>query len=275
MNWIMTLHLVEMCNQVIYKFLFVITFLVFAFGALAKNSVIPPAPNPPKFYNNFSKQFPDFLSADQALKIEKKLDDFEKETSNEIVVVIIDDLQGYSPWEYATDLGHAWGVGKKKFDNGAVLLIKPTGGSGERKFELVVGYGLEGVIGSLTGKRILENELLPHFKNSEYYKGIDAALTVIMALVKKEYDEKEYANRTSSEDSPFKVFGILILIALFIIFFFRRGGRGGRGGGFTMGSGGIFFGGGGWGGGSSSGGGSSFGGFGGGGFGGSGSGGSW
>ncbi len=265
-----------MRNQGIKKVFFSFVFIAFAFGSFSKNSFIPKAPNPPKFYNNFSKQFPAFLSSDEAMKIEKKLDDFEKETSNEIVVVIIDDLQGYSPWEFATDLGHAWGVGKKKFDNGAVLLIKPTGGSGERKFELVVGYGLEGVIGSLTGQRILENEMLPHFKNGEYYEGIDGTLTVIMALVKKEYDEKEYANRTGGEDSPFKVFGILLLIALLIIFFYRKGGgRGGRGGGFTMGSGGMFYGGGHWGGGSSSGGGGSFGGFGGGGFGGSGSGGSW
>ncbi len=271
----MTLHLVDMKrNQVIFRVLVLWGFLALTFGSFALDSVIPPAPNPPRFYNNLSKEFPNFLSVSDAAKIEKKLDDFEKETSNEIVIVIIDDLQGYSPWEFATDLGHAWGVGKKKFDNGAVLLIKPTGGSGERKFELVVGYGLEGVIGSLTGKRILENEMLPQFKNGKYYEGIDAALTVIMSLVKKEYDEKEYANRTGG-DSPMGVIGTLIIIALFVIFFFRRGGRGGRGGGFTMGSGGMFYGGGGWGGGSSSGGGSSFGGFGGGGFGGSGSGGSW
>jgi uncharacterized protein len=257
------------------SFLFLFILLNGSFTLFALDSVIPPAPNPPRFYNNLSKEFPTFLSATDAAKIEKKLDDFERETSNEIVVVIIDNLQGYSPWEFATDLGHAWGVGKKKFDNGAVLLIKPTGGAGERKFELVVGYGLEGVIGSLTGDRILENELLPHFKNGEYYEGIDAALTVIMSLVKKEYDEKEYANRTGGGDNPIGVIATLIIIALFVIFFFRRGGRGGRGGGFTMGSGGMFFGGGGWGGGSSSGGGSSFGGFGGGGFGGSGSGGSW
>ena len=273
MSWTMKLPLVDMKrNQVIFRMFVLWGFLALTFGSFALDSVIPPAPNPPKFYNNFSKEFPSFLSVSDAAKIEKKLDDFEKETSNEIVIVIIDNLQGYSPWEFATDLGHAWGVGKKKFDNGAVLLIKPTGGAGERKFELVVGYGLEGVIGSLTGKRILENEMLPQFKNGKYYEGIDAALTVIMSLVKKEYDEKEYANRTGGGDNPMGVIGILIIIALFVFFFFRRGGRGG---GFTMGSGGMFFGGGGFGGGSSSGGGSSFGGFGGGGFGGSGSGGSW
>jgi uncharacterized membrane protein YgcG len=82
--------------QPICSLLLLFVLLNGSFSVFALDSVIPPAPNPPRFYNNLSKEFPSFLSAADAAKIEKKLDDFEKETSNEIDVVIIDNLHGLS-----------------------------------------------------------------------------------------------------------------------------------------------------------------------------------
>ncbi len=236
---------------------------------------IPDAPNPPRLYTNLSKELPDFLSQPEAQQLENDLENFAKETSNQLLVVVVDDLAGYEPWEYATELGEKWKVGQEKEDNGIVLLIKPTGGKSERKTFIAVGKGLEGAIPDYTCHEIVENELLPYFRKGAYYEGIQHASTVLKALSKGEYTHKQYAKKHNQENWAV-VIGILVII--FLVVFLSS--KGGKGGGFTMGPGGIFFFGsgfgssrGGFGGGGSSGGG--FGGFGGGSFGGGGSGGSW
>lgn len=251
--------------------------LLFSFIALVGfgQSDIPDAPNPPKLYNNYSKAYPDFLPAAEAQQLEADLVKFAEETSNQIVVVVIDDLAGYEPWDYAVRLGEKWKVGHENEDNGIVILIKPTGGKGERKTFIATGRGLEGAIPDYTCKEIVDNELLPNFKNDEFYKGITSSLKVLKALSKGEYNSKQYAKKNQKKDSPLKIIVVLIIIII-VVAIISKGNRGGGGNGFTMGAAGLFFGGGhrggGFGGGSSGGG---FGGFGGGSFGGGGSGGSW
>lgn len=244
---------------------------------LLAQSDIPDAPNPPRLYNNLSAEFANMLSEGEALDLEKRLVAFAETTSNQIVVVVVDDLAGYEPWDYAARLGDKWKVGHEKEDNGIVLLIKPTGGKGERKTFIGTGRGLEGAIPDYTCNEIVNNELLPNFKNGEYYKGIVAAVTVLESLSKGEYNSDQYAKKNKKKENIVQVIFVLIFIVIIVIVIAKGKGRGGNGGGFTMGAGGIFFGGGhrssgGWGGGSSGGG---FGGFGGGSFGGGGSGGSW
>jgi uncharacterized protein len=238
---------------------------------------IPNETNPPKLYNNFSKDLPDFLSASEAIQLEKDLEAFAKSTSNQIVVVVVDDLGGYEPWEFATKLGDKWKVGHEKEDNGIVLLIKPTKRNGRRETFIATGRGLEGAIPDYTCNQIVENELLPNFKKENYYEGITAALSVLKSLSKGEFNSDQYAKENEKKDSLVKVIFVIIIIIVIVIVM-ARGNKGGGGRGMTMGSRGIFFGsgfgGGSWGGGSSGGGGG-FGGFGGGSFGGGGSGGSW
>ena len=161
------------------RLLFVFVFLSsIAFG----QNGIPNAPNPARAYNNYSKQFPNFLTKNEANQLENKLVKYEKETSNEIVVVVVDSLLGYSSGDYAKILGNKWGVGKEKVDNGIVILIKPTGKKGDRKTFIAVGRGLEGAISNITCKKIIDNEMIPSFKIGKYHEGINKALTVISYL---------------------------------------------------------------------------------------------
>lgn len=157
------------------------------------------------------------------------------------------------------------------------MLIKPTKRNGQRETYIAVGRGLEGVIPDYTCHQIVENELLPNFKNEDYYEGITAALSVLKSLSKGEFNSDKYAKDNEKKDSLVKVI-LVIIVIIVIVIVMARGNKGGGGRGMTMGSRGIFFGsgfgGGSWGGGSSGGGGG-FGGFGGGSFGGGGSGGSW
>ncbi len=65
------------------------------------NSQVAERPSPPRLYNNLSKEFPNFLSSSEAAQLEEKLEQFSNETSNQICIVIVDDLNGYDASEYA------------------------------------------------------------------------------------------------------------------------------------------------------------------------------
>ncbi|MBU2019882.1 MAG: TPM domain-containing protein [Bacteroidetes bacterium] len=259
------------------KFFLALTFLIplLIFG---QQDLVPEAPKPARLVNNLSTEFPNFISQQEASQLEQKLQEFARATSNQIVVVIVDDLNGLEPWSYATELGQKWKVGQANEDNGIVLLIKPTGGEGQRKTHIGVGYGLEGAIPDATSKQIVENELIPSFKNQQFYEGIDRATTILMKLAIGEYNKDTYSQTLRKNEKKQRlIMAILVLIGIVLFVIINR--RGG-GGGMTMSSGGFFLGAlggmGGRGGGSSGGfGGGGFGGFGGGGFGGGGAGGSW
>ena len=96
---------------------------------------------------------------------------FDDSTSNQITVVTANDLEGYSASEYATRIGLDWKVGSAEFDNGLVLLIKPKTPDSNGQVAISVGYGLEGAIPDAYAKRIIDNELIPHFKQDDYFGG--------------------------------------------------------------------------------------------------------
>lgn len=241
--------------------------LAFLFATLFSFSQVAERPNPPKLYNNLSKEYPNFLSESEASTIEGKLEAFSRETSNQIVVVIV-DLENNDPASYATELGTAWGVGKKDANNGIVVLIAP----GSHDLFIAVGYGLEGAIPDLATKRIREEEMNPYLKNGDHYTAINNGTDKLMALAKGEIDVKDYAKKSMDPDQIFKIIMVLFVVIMAIKIFFGKGG-----GGTGFGSGGYYGGGFSRGGsfGGSSGGGGGFGGFGGGSFGGGGSGGKW
>ncbi len=244
-------------------------------------SQVPEKPNPPKLYNDLSATY--FLTSSEAQQVEQRLENFYHQTSNQICIVIIDDLNGMDASSFAFKIGNSWGVGSKEFNNGIVILIKPTGGEGQRDLFIATGYGLEGAIPDLTTKAIRENEMMPRLKSGDHYGAIVAAIDALEKAAKGEYNVEvsRPAGRDGTELFLKKHPLITFIIILVIIILFFRGGKGGgnysgrgfRGGTFFGGGfGGGGFGGGGFGGGSSGGG---FGGFGGGSFGGGGSGGKW
>lgn len=209
------------------------------------------------------------MDASSAEQIEQRLEDFYHQTSNQICIVIVDDLYGMDASSLAFAIGNTWKVGSEKFNNGIVILIKPTGGAGNRDLFIATGYGLEGAIPDLTTKAIHENEMMPRMKEGDYYGALVAAIDALEKAAKGEYDVEVKRGRGDLfKDHPW-VLVIVIIFILIILFGKNKGGGSyGGGGGYRGG----YIGGSSWSSGSSGGG---FGGFGGGSFGGGGSGGKW
>ena len=242
--------------------------LVLIFGT-SLNAQLPSPSNPPRLVNDYTGT----LNASQINTLEHKLVAYNDSTSTQILVLLVDDLQGYSIEQYATEIGHSWGVGQKDKGNGVVILVKPKKGSERGEVNISTGYGMEQYVTDATGKNIIEKEMIPAFKEGDYYTGIDNAVNVIMGLCSGKFTQDEY---NDDEGLPGWL-TLLFIIAVIIIFikFSSGSGQNYSGGGsrtiwIPMGGG---YGGGFGGGGGFSGGG--FGGFGGGGFGGGGASGSW
>ena len=191
-------------------------------------AAIPSPPSPPRLVNDFAGVF----TPRQAGYLENVLTAFDDSTSNQITVVTVNDLEGYTASEYATRIGLDWKVGSEKFDNGVVLLIKPKTQDSGGQVAISVGYGLEGAIPDAYAKRIIDNELIPRFMQDDYFSGTAAACDVLMKLASGEISEP----REAGDDD----IGGFIAIGLFVFFViivsvvaatFRKGNNNGRGGG--------------------------------------------
>jgi uncharacterized protein len=207
------------------------------------------------------------LSPDEITALESTLAQFEKETSNQIVVLMVPSTQGDSFEDYSLRVAEKNRLGKKGRDNGILLFIAKE----DHNLRIEVGYGLEGSLPDAISDQIIRRVIIPKFKQNDFFGGIQTGLEAIMQATKGEY-------KAAPEDNGIKKFKPLIVILMILLFgVLPRIFGGGRR--HYVGSSGYYSGGGFFGGfsGGSSGGGGGFGGFSGGGgsFGGGGASGSW
>lgn len=266
-----------------------LTILFTLLPALASFSQdIPEKPVPPRLVNDLAGM----LSPEEVNRLERKLVAFNDSTTTQIAIVTVSSLDGYDKADYAQRLAEKWGIGQKGINNGVLILVKPKTPDSNGQVQIASGYGLEGVLPDIRlASEIIDNEILPAFRNDEYYLGLDRATSTIMKFARGEYTAAEYGQKVKKGKQDFPKGFIVIFIIVFIILIFkgRSGGNNNRrlttgglpfwllmsmlgsGNSSHRGSWGGFSGGGGFGGG----GGGGFGGFGGGSFGGGGAGGSW
>lgn len=202
--------------------------------------------------------------------LRKQIIQFEDSTSNQIVVLMISTLGEYEIRDFGIRTLEKNKIGQKGKDNGILLLIAKD----DRKVAIEVGYGLEGVLTDALCDQIIRREILPEFRDGNYYQGISAGIASMMTATKGEYMAEKKNNGGKSDWFGVLIIAFVILFSILTGFRRRRFGITSQGtnniwwGGSGFGSRGGFgsFGGGGGGGGWSAGGGS---------FGGGGASGSW
>jgi len=257
--------------------------LFFSLTSIAQEE-FPARPEPPRLVNDFAG----VLSAEQVASLENKLVNFYQKTSTQISIVTVKSIFGYDKADYAQKLSEKWGIGQKGKNNGILILVKPKLANERGEVFVAVGYGLEAVVPDAVARQtIVSAELIPAFKQNDYFTGLDKSTDILISLTSGEFTADQYVKSVKKKGKGGIGGFALIMIILVILFIFKRGGGNSHGiGGSTRGLlGGMLLGsmlggnhGGSWGGFSGGGGGSSgggFGGFGGGSFGGGGAGGSW
>ncbi len=251
-------------------------FLIFFASVALASDDFPPRSN------RLVTDYTNTLSPEEQNRLEHKLVDFNNATSTQIAIVIMKSIGGYDINDYAVQLANNWGIGQKSKNNGILILLAME----SHGVSIQIGYGLEGAAPDVLAKRIIENDMIPYFKQGNFFAGLDKGTDTLISLVKGEFSADEYVKR-GGQFPWFIIFIILFIIiismgaqvnrtrnyahinhitfwaAWFLLAQLRNKQRGSWGH-FSSGSGG--FGGGGGGG---------FGGFGGGGFGGGGASGSW
>ena len=188
------------------------------------NRSLPARPKPEKLINNLSKEFPDFLKAEETAALEEKLRKFNLESSNQICILIIDSLSGLDENDFSTQLFNKWGIGQGDKDNGLLILIKPTQKEGGRKVYINVGYGLEASVTDLAAKQVVEKIIIPNFKAGNIYQALDEATTVLMKQALGEFNDKLTA-KTNKSPLIFLVFLIPFFFILFSELFLSKTGE--------------------------------------------------
>ncbi|MCP5062407.1 MAG: TPM domain-containing protein [Ignavibacteriae bacterium] len=213
----------------------------------------------------YSNDFTNTLQNSQNNNLHSALKTFDDSTSNQVVFLMIKSLSGFPMEMYTYETAKKNKIGTKENDNGVLFFVSKD----DKKMRIEVGYGLEGVLPDALASSILRNEVRPHFRNNNYYKGIASGLSAILAATRGEYKGTE-KSKDGEGGIPIQLIFIIVFI-LFSLFSRKKGGRGGllytaaalggfasggrSSGGFSGGSfGGFSGGGGGFGGGGASGG---------------------
>jgi uncharacterized protein len=221
------------------------------------------------------------VDAGTASELNERLAQFERDTSNQIVVAIYPSLpDGADLSDYCIRTANSWVINRSKYgqltggSRSAVLFVFVN----DHKLFIATGRDLEGALPDITCKQIIDNEITPRFKQGDFAGGLRAGVGAMMAATKGEYKGTGHTveeQQTQGADQRIQTIGTIIFVVVFILLVVSRSAFPGLMGAPFIFTGGGYGGGGGFGGGGGS---SGFGGFsggGGGGFGGGGAGGSW
>jgi uncharacterized protein len=186
------------------------------------------------------------LSPEREAALTQKLEALQQSTSRQLVVVTIPDLQGHDVADYGYRLGRHWRIGQGEANNGVVLLVAPN----ERKVTIEVGYGLEAIIADAIADEIIQQRILPRFRENDYPGGIDAGVDSLIEQLRAPPEQAEQraleaqrraGNRASggnrgSSIVPFIFWGVILFFIIVPAMFGRRGrGRRYRRGGSGLG----------------------------------------
>jgi uncharacterized protein len=168
------------------------------------------------------------LPAPLAARLTRELAAHEQRTGQQVVVAVVKSLNGRSIEEYGVDLGRAWGIGQKGSNTGAILLVAPS----ERKVRIEVGYGLEGDLTDAASATIIDQAILPRFRQGDIPGGIVAGTEDILRILGDDVTAPappRIAPRPQASSGHGSIGSIVFILAIFAVFVFFAGRRGGGG----------------------------------------------
>ncbi|HAA00082.1 MAG TPA: TPM domain-containing protein [Flavobacteriales bacterium] len=197
--------------------LFLLPILLFSSCEEKKSCSIPDKPVPNRLVNDFAG----ILSENDTRSLEQTLRDYSVSTTTDIAIVTTNELCQYTPAEYAFKIIDNWGIGKADKDNGLVILVVPKESSEDGKGHcfIATGRGLEGAVPDAVAKRIVEDEMIPHFKSGHYSSGIHAGVVAVMTRTSSEFVPQPISGLSKSKAKK-KSEKFATIIALIGIVFF-------------------------------------------------------
>lgn len=183
-------------------------------------SAVPARPEPPRLVNDLAG----IMTQDQVDALEQRLVAYSDSATTQIAVLVVNDLEGEDASSYAINTHESWGIGSAGNDNGVLILVKPKNDNGSGEVFISVGYGLEGAIPDARAKRIINEIMIPHFIEDDYFGAIQGACEKIIRLA----DGEEFSDESENEASG--IIGGAIFLGIFILILalaMRKKGKGG------------------------------------------------
>ena len=149
------------------------------------------------------------LSKDIKKHLTAVLKEHEDQTSNQVVIVILNSLHGYEIEDFSYKLARHWSLGQKDLNNGVLLFTAIE----DRKIRIEVGYGLEGSLTDKISHEIIEYTLKPNFKEENFEQGITQGISKILLAIKGEYENNSPLNSNNKDQitSPYLFFSFFII----------------------------------------------------------------
>jgi uncharacterized protein len=119
------------------------------------------------------------LSAEQLATLGRRLREFESRKGSQLAVLIVPSTRPEEIEQYAIRVVDQWKLGRRKVDDGALLLVAKN----DRTVRIEVGYGLEGVLPDAVCNRIITEQMTPRLRQGDYFGAVDAAVSQLMKLI--------------------------------------------------------------------------------------------
>lgn len=159
------------------------------------------------------------LSPEQEQALIAKLRDYEQQSSDQIVVATVPSLNGMDIETYANRLYRAWGIGQKSENNGILLLVAPN----ERKVRIEVGYGLEGTVTDALSSIIIQNAIIPEFRNGDYGTGVTKGVDDLLQVLRGEGEELQARAKRNQQEAADQTDWVEVIFLIFWVAIFFGG----------------------------------------------------
>jgi uncharacterized protein len=158
------------------------------------------------------------LSSSDIASLDQTLKDFEARKGSQVAVLIVPTTQPETIEQYSLRVAEAWKIGRKKIDDGAILVVAKD----DRKLRIEVGYGLEGALTDVTAKRIIDEVITPKFRSGDFAGGISDGVNRILRVIDGEplpapAQRQQNSGLLGNLDpfDPFLIFGMLFVGGIF------------------------------------------------------------
>ncbi|HEY4985293.1 MAG TPA: YgcG family protein [Bradyrhizobium sp.] len=154
------------------------------------------------------------LSSDDIAGLTQRLKDLETRKGSQVAILIVPTTAPETIEQFSIRVAEAWKIGRKKIDDGALLVIA----KGDRKLRIEVGYGLEGALNDVTAQRIIDEAITPKFRSGDFAGGIAAGVDRIIAVIDGEpLPAPEPRQNSGSSGSIEDLFNPFLIFAVFIV----------------------------------------------------------
>jgi uncharacterized protein len=185
--------------------------LLAALAASALVATASAAPNYPKLTGRVTDQA-GLLSASDKADIESELAAIEQTSTDQIAIVTVNSLDGYSIEDYGIGLARQWGIGQKGKDNGILLIVAPN----DHKVRIEVGRRLEPFMTDTMSALIIHNAILPKFRRGDYAGGIKDGVRDIKTVLLGDPEEvkRRAAGGRTPHDDPTAMMHLLVFFLI-------------------------------------------------------------